>query len=95
MGKLETPGWILKGEKAPKKKKQGKAYKVKKCPKCGSTEVSIVLIGEEGKKAENWECWACKWKGRNIEKKELSENEFLEHLEKMENRPSVADSEGK
>lgn len=72
-----------------------RTHRVKKCPKCGSTEVFIVLIGEEGKKAENWECRACNWKGRSIEEKELSENEFLEHLEKMENRSSVADSEGK
>lgn len=83
MGKLATPDWILKGEKAPQKKKKGKTYKVKKCPECGSTEVSIVLIGKEGKKAEKWECKACKWKGRNIEEKELTEQEFLEHLEKM------------
>ena len=85
MGKLKTPDWILKGVKALKKK-QGKTYKVKKCPKCGSTEVFIVLMGEEGKKPENWECRACKWKGRNIEEKELNENEFLKHLEKMEGK---------
>ena len=77
MVKLTTPDWILKGEKAQKKKKQGKTYKVKKCPKCGSTEVHIVLVGEEGKKPENWECGACKWKGRNVEEKELAEDEFL------------------
>ncbi|HKZ33908.1 MAG TPA: hypothetical protein VJ142_01565 [Candidatus Nanoarchaeia archaeon] len=86
MGKLKTPDWILKGEKAPKKKKQGKTYRVKKCPKCGSTEVSIVLVGEEGKKPDSWECRACRWKGRNVEEKELTEDEFLEHLEKMEGK---------
>ena len=86
MGKLSTPDWILKGEKAPKKKKQGKTYKVKKCPECGSTAVSIVLVGEEGKRADNWECRACKWRGREIEEKELSEEEFLEHLEKMKGK---------
>ena len=88
MGKLTTPDWILKGKKSrpsvaslkkkpTEKKKEGKKYKVKKCPKCGSTEVHIVLVGEEGKKPENWECRACKWKGRNIEEKEMSEDEFL------------------
>lgn len=86
MGKLKTPDWILKGEKAPEKKKQEKKFKVKKCPECGSTEVAIVLVGEEGKSADNWECKACKWKGRNIEEKELTEDEFLEHLEKMEGK---------
>ena len=87
MGKLTTPDWILKGKKKPEeKKKQGKSYKVKKCPKCGSTEVSLVLVGEEGKKPENWECRACKWRGKGIEEKELTEDEFLKHLEKMEGK---------
>ena len=86
MGKLKTPDWILKGKEAPKKKKQGKTYRVKKCPECGSTEVSIVLVGEEGKEADNWECRACMWKGRNVGEKELTEQEFLEHLEKMEGK---------
>ena len=86
MGKLKTPDWILKGEKAPKKKEKGKTYRVKKCPQCGSTEVSIVLVGEEGKRADNWECKSCKWRGRGIEEKELTEDEFLEHLEKMEGK---------
>lgn len=97
MGKLKTPDWILKGKSRPsvaslkkkpsgKGKEEGKTYKIKKCPKCGSTSVSIVLVGEEGKKAENWECRACKWRGREIEEKELSEEEFLEHLGKMEGK---------
>jgi transcription elongation factor Elf1 len=87
MGKLTTPDWILKGKKNPaEKKKKGKTYKVKKCPECGSTDVSIVLVGEEGKRPDNWECKSCKWKGRNIEGEELTEDEFLEHLEKMEGK---------
>ena len=97
MGKLETPDWIREGydskeeyEKKKgikgKKKSKEKTYKVKVCPKCGSTSVSIVLVGEEGKRADNWECKACKWKGRDIGEKELSEDEFLEHMEKMEGK---------
>jgi len=87
MGKLSTPEWILKGKKKPtEKKKQGKIYKVKKCPECGSTEVAIVLVGVEGKSADNWECKSCKWRGRGIEEKELNEEEFLEHMEKMEGK---------
>jgi len=95
--KLQTPDWILKGKKSSpsvaslkkkptEKKKQGKTFRVKKCPKCGSTSVSVVLTGEEGKGAREWECKACKWRGRGIEEKELTEQEFLEHMEKMEGK---------
>lgn len=96
MGKLETPEWIREGydSKAEWEKKKGikssktkgKTYKVKKCPNCGSTAVSVVLVGEEGKRADNWECKSCKWRGRGIEEKELTEDEFLEHLERMEGK---------
>ena len=97
MGKLTMPGWIKEGydskedwEKANGKKtagkKVGKIYRVKKCPECGSTEVSVVLLGEEGRRVNEWECKACKWKGRDIDDKELNEDEFLEHLERMEGK---------
>jgi len=39
------------------------------------------LIGEEGKKADNWECKKCKWSGKDINEKELSENEFMKYLD--------------
>ena len=87
MGKLNTPDWIREGydskadwEKkhgVKKKEIKGKTFRVKVCPKCGSNDVSVVLVGEEGKKADNWECKKCKWKGRNIEVKEVREDEFL------------------
>ena len=91
MGKLSTPDWIREGydskaewEKAHGVKKEsqtktgsGKTFKIKVCPKCGSNQVSVVLVGEEGKKADNWECKKCKWKGRDIEVKEVGEDEFL------------------
>ena len=104
MGKLETPDWIKEGydskagwEKAHGKKtigkKAGKTYKVKVCPKCGSSEVSVVLVGEEGKKADSWECKSCKWHGRDIDEKELSEDEFLEHMERT--HPSEVELDGK
>ena len=97
MGKLSTPDWIKEGydskeeyEKAKgiknKPKKTGKTYKVKQCPKCKSTDVNVVLTGEEGKKADNWECKKCKWSGRNIDEKEVSEDEFLEIMEKMDGK---------
>jgi transcription elongation factor Elf1 len=95
-GKLSTPDWIKEGYKSKEeyerkkgikeKGKTGKTYKIKVCPKCGSSNVSVVLVGEEGKKANDWECKACKWRGRGIDDKELNEDEFLEHMEKMEGK---------
>ena len=93
MGKLITPDWVKEGydskadwekvhgnrSRTPtaRKKGTGKTFKIKVCPKCGSTKVSVVLTGEEGMKADNWECKKCKWNGRNIEIKEVGEDEFL------------------
>lgn len=91
MGKLSTPEWILKGYKSKeeydkkignktgtgKGKAAGKTHKVKKCPKCSSTDVGIVLGQEEGKGKSEWECKKCKWKGRDIDEKEVDEEEFL------------------
>lgn len=88
MGKLETPEWIRKGydskadwEKANGKKvtpkKSGKMYKIKICPKCGSNNVVVVLGGEEGRGSRGWECKKCKWTGKNVNDKEVSEDEFL------------------
>jgi len=92
--KLSTPEWIKegydsladynksKGIKA--KKSKGKVYHVKVCPKCASDEVGVKLVGEEGKRADNWECRKCKWAGKDVEEKELSEDEFLKMMEKKE-----------
>jgi len=96
MSKLETPEWIKEGydskadwEKAHGKettgKKEGKKFRIKACPKCGSSEVSVVLVGEEGKKADTWECRKCGWKGRDIETKEVGEDEFLKATGEGEN----------
>jgi len=99
MGKLKTPEWILMGYKSREeyeretgkkasKKKEGKIYKIKICPKCKSNEVRIVLSNldseEETNTGKQWECLKCKWKGKNIDEKEVNEDEFLEHIEKME-----------
>ena len=88
MGKLATPSWILKGFKSKEEydkkmgkktsgKHAGKAYKVKKCPKCGGTNVGVVLGQEEGRGKSEWECKKCKWKGKDIDEKEVGEEEFL------------------
>lgn len=80
--KIQTPDWILKGGKPPKEKKKEKTYNIRECPKCKSGNVAVVLGEEEGKGADEWECKKCKWIGRDILKKELSEDEFLEYMEK-------------
>ena len=83
--KLSTPGWILEGydseedytkAKELKKEKKGKILKLKKCPKCDSDEVAVV-IGENG----IWECHKCKWRGIDIDEKELTEDEFMKYLD--------------
>ncbi|MEK6925971.1 MAG: hypothetical protein AABW50_01690 [Nanoarchaeota archaeon] len=90
--KLQTPQWMLDGYDSEaeymkdrgisKKKVKGRTFKVRSCPKCGSSDVFVVLIGEEGKRADNWECKKCKWNGKNVKEEELSEEEFLERMEK-------------
>lgn len=93
MGKIQTPDWVLKGKPKPaspktekvkqksKKKETGKTYKLRVCPKCGSDDVSVVLVGQEGKRADNWECKKCKWNGKDIAEKEISEDDFLKRAE--------------
>ena len=89
--KLKTPDWVLEGydseaeylkKKGISKKKVEKTYKIRECPKCKSSDVGVVLVGAEGKRADNWECHKCKWRGREIKELELSEDEFLNRMEK-------------
>jgi len=92
--KLSTPAWVLEGYNSKeeydkkkgikKEKKKEKSYFVKTCPECGSNNVKIILTGEEGKGRGEWECYKCKWKGKDIEEKEVSEDEFLKIMEEKE-----------
>lgn len=86
-GKLSTPNWIKEGfdspaeyEKAHGKseetKKVEKTFKLRLCPKCGSDDMSVV-IGEVGV----WKCNKCDYKGRDVEEKELTEDEFMKYLD--------------
>jgi len=84
MSRLKTPDWILKGEKKPSIKKKGKTFKLRKCPECGSKNIGVVLGQEEGKGTGEWYCKSCKWEGGNLDEKELSEKEFVEHLDSEE-----------
>ena len=95
MGKIQTPDWILNGKDKPglkkvitspeknvkAKKQSGKSYRIRQCPKCGSDDVAVVLGKESGVKGE-WECKKCGWRGTNIIDKEVSEDEFLEYLDR-------------
>ncbi len=84
--KMETPAWIMEGfdseadynkTKGVKEKKKGKTFKVRKCPKCGSDEMEVV-IGEVGV----WGCKKCSWEGKGVDEIEMSEEEFMKHLDK-------------
>ena len=92
--KLSTPDWIREGFDSPEeyakakgkstksgKKSDEKTFKLRLCPKCKSDNVNVVLTGEEGKGAKEWECKKCKWTGKNIDEKELSEDEFMKYLD--------------
>ncbi len=90
--KLKTPDWILQGydseeeynkKKGIKAKKagMGKIFKIRLCPKCGNDRVNVLLTGEEGKNSGEWECKKCKWQGRSVKEKSLSENEFMKYLD--------------
>lgn len=97
--KLQTPAWILEGYNSEaeynkkkgisKEKKTGRTFKIRECPKCKSDDVAVLLVGEEGKKADNWECKKCKWTGKNIIQKELSENELIEYMDEKDKKDGV------
>lgn len=78
--KIQTPDWILKGEEPEKTKKSGKTFKVRRCPKCNSDNVNVV-VGAEAEQPGMWECKDCGWKGKDIKKEELTEEEFLKYLD--------------
>lgn len=59
------------------KSKKQKTFKIRRCPKCDSDDVEVV-IGEKG----IWECKKCGYKGKEIKQEELSEDEFMKHLDK-------------
>ncbi|MBR9702179.1 hypothetical protein GOV13_04630 [Candidatus Pacearchaeota archaeon] len=60
------------------RKKKGNTFKVRRCPECNSDEVSVV-VGEESKGM--WECKKCKWKGKDVKKEELTEDEFMKYMD--------------
>ncbi len=79
-------------------KKVGKTFKIRVCPKCESDDVGLVLSkkydegeerlesgipsGSSESQAKEWECKKCKWKGADINEKELTEKELMEYMDK-------------
>jgi hypothetical protein len=91
--KMKTPDWILEGYDSPEEynkakgvtgeKKSEKTFKVRECPKCKSDDVGVVLSGsnsEEGGGKE-WGCRKCKWEGKDVIEKDLTEEEFMKYLD--------------
>ena len=82
------------GKTIKKKSVVEKVFKIRLCPKCGSDKVNVVLSGNDsgdiededsiskGKEVGEWECKKCNWHGKNIEEKEVTEEEFMEYLDK-------------
>ena len=79
-----------------KKNGSGKTFKVRECPKCKSDEVGVVLSntcddsetlesevphGSSKSQTKEWECRKCKWKGKDIVEKQLTEEEFMKYLD--------------
>ena len=89
--KLSTPAWVLEGYDSEedynkskgifKTKTSGKIFKIRKCPKCNSDDVAVVIGGEEGKGSKGWQCKKCGWKGINVQKQELNEEEMMKYLD--------------
>ncbi len=92
--KLSTPDWIREGYESPAEyakatgksspsKKTGKSFTIRKCPKCGSDDVGLVLSNSDAEQGggKEWKCEKCKWVGTDVEKEELSEEEFMKYLD--------------
>ncbi len=76
------------------KKKLSKTFKIRECPECGSDDVGVAISGSDSLRddsgepseeasgtGQEWQCRKCKWKGKDIVEKELTENEFMKYLD--------------
>jgi len=92
--KMKTPDWIIEGYDSPaeynkakgikSEKKVGKTFNIRECPKCHSDDVGLVLSNSDAEQGggKEWECRKCKWKGKDIDEKELTEKELMEYMDK-------------
>jgi len=71
-------------ESGSEQKKTGKTFKIRECPKCKSDDVGLVLSNSDAEQGggKEWECRKCKWKGKDINEKELTEKELMEYMDK-------------
>jgi hypothetical protein len=62
---------------------KGKTFKIRECPECNSDDVGVVLSGSDSEEGggDGWECRKCKWKGSDINEKELTENELMKYMD--------------
>ena len=60
-----------------------KTFKIRECPKCNSDDVGLVLSNSDAEEGggKEWECRKCKWKGSDINEKELTEDELMKYLD--------------
>ena len=60
-----------------------KTFNIRECPKCGSDNVGVVISGSDSEEGggKEWECHKCKWKGRDVVEKELTEDELMKYLD--------------
>jgi len=65
-------------------RKKGNTFKIRECPKCHSDDVGLVLSNSDAEQGggKEWECRKCKWKGKDIDEKELTEKELMKYLDK-------------
>lgn len=65
-------------------KKVGNTFKIRECPKCHSDDVGLVLSNSDAEQGggKEWECRKCKWKGADVNEKELTEDELMKYLDK-------------
>ena len=68
----------------PKAQNSGaKTFKIRECPKCHSDDVGLILSNSDAEQGggKEWECRKCKWKGRDINEKELTEDELMAYMD--------------
>lgn len=76
-----------------------KTFKLKTCLECGSNKVRVLLKDNDCEKSNSmnlvdnsskvgWICEECNWKGLNPLEKDVSEKEYLEYADSLENEYS-------
>ncbi len=82
-GIVSTKKKVSKAGPSKSLKSGGKTFKIRECPKCKSDDVGIVLSNSDAEQGggDQWECHKCGWKGSDIVKKELTEDELMKYMD--------------